>query len=422
MLKVGVIGAGVAGVGTALQLAEQGYEVFLFEKTTELLGESSDATSHCFGAGFFHFTPIEAVISLNASIQLIRYLKEKTGDDFFVRDDTASPAIPHRITYVIKKDSLRSVQSVLAQFEGMKNAYAELVAADERNAVFGQVDNFYRLVQDQTPYQSLINLDAVDAIIETMDAMFDWPKLKAYLLNSLASAANIHVYYDTAISHINPGHEKIPCEIITENGITYAFDYVVNAAWRNSERLDLSSNLHPQTEAFIENKIALIATLDVPPSLKHRSFFFGYPNFIFLTAGANSKSYLTYSPISYQHHVSSGEQETEENAKIANLHDHSDQLVAQMLEGASLFLPSLSEAQASEVKVGVIRAGIPPEHPTEKAVMTYMGVASPRERYLLNQARQHTFWVANAKRVASLIDDHARKSVPTELGGSYHAR
>jgi glycine/D-amino acid oxidase-like deaminating enzyme len=410
--EVGVIGGGIAGVSTALQLAAKGALVSLFESTDRLLGESSDATSHCFGAGFYHSDSHAAQISLEASIQLIRYLQEKTGEAFFVTQTPDNPELLNQIAYVIKKDSVLDVKTALDQFEVLKKCYAELVRKDPGNAVYGPVDNFYRVAENWEPYAGLIQLDSIDAIIETADAMFDWPKLKSYLLAELITNPNITIYYQTTVCQIQSGNKELgtPAKIVTTAGAAYAFDYLVNAAWRNSDRLNRTLDLSSETS--LDNKISVIATLEVPQPLRHRSFFLGYDNYIFLTAGAQQKSYLTFSPVSYQHIVSALAPEGHEEALMSDLIEHGQGLAAEILKGAAAYFPPLEQAIVTEVKIGVIRAGQAPDLSIDKpaedtALSQYMGVSVPRDRYVVNEARQHTFWYANARRVADIIEqDH----------------
>ena len=53
---------------------------------------------------------------------------------------------------------------------------------DPSNKVFGEPDDFHRILSatEMEQYRETINLDIVDAIIDTREELLNWPKLRKY--------------------------------------------------------------------------------------------------------------------------------------------------------------------------------------------------------------------------------------------------
>jgi len=414
MKKVGVIGGGIAGCATALEAARQGYDVSLFESTDQLLGQSSDASSCCFGVGFYHSDIDAAKTSLESCIRLIRYLKEQTGNTFQVQDYTKGPARDTtRIVYVVGDNSVIPPVEVLAMYESLKCHYAHLISQDSENAVLGEVERFYRVLDIQQ-FVGILDIEKAAIIIDTCDTMFDWVALKKHLIHCLYSHENITIYLKSnvkALQHPILESDSLKTKVITEDGPQYLFDEVINAAWRNADRLNQAAGFY-HGEPII-NKILALAVVKLPKELQNRSFLFGYRKLLFLTSGSDGVGYLSYAPASYRSVFPSDASQLEEDRFMLEMSDATSKkkLGEEIIAGASQHIPALANCTLLDLKIGVIRA---PEQVVNKGVceeelkLKYKGIRAVALGLIINEARQHTFWNENAQEVLLLLNKHAK--------------
>lgn len=400
MPNIGIIGGGVAGCATALTLAEKGHNVTLFEGGSALLAESSDATSHCFGIGFYYLDEQAARFSLENVIRLIRYLRQhpsaQATEDLVLSTST--------VTYVISKHSQTLTEEVIARFEQLKKHYAELVQHDPQNEVLGLVEKFFR-VCDLDEFSDVLNLDDVAMIIETCDSLFDWDRLKQQFIDSIAHSPRIRVHLNHSVESIEYGiieHQTIKTRLRLTDGTSPLFDDVINAAWRNVDRLNQSAGFPP--DLIVDNQWMLITMLALPKTLHNRSFFVGHPNHLFLTSGPNGIGYLTYTPVSFMGKTNPLREQSLDDAFMADLQLQKNSLAQTMLQGAANFIVGIETAEILDVKVGVIRASIPNDRSYHRA-HEYRGIRKLALGFMSNEARQHTFWLENARHVATLVEE-----------------
>lgn len=410
MKTLGVIGGGIAGCATALEAAKLGYDVSLFESTDQLLGQSSDASSCCFGVGFYHSDIDAAKTSLESCIRLIRYLKEQMGGTYQVQDYTKrSLGELARIVYVVTDNSVITPAEVLVMYESLKYHYAQLISQDPENAVLGEVETFYRIL-DKQEFVGVLEVEKAAMIIDTCDTMFDWVALKKHLIHCLFSHENITIYLKSnvkALQHPILESDSLKTRVITEEGPQYIFDEVINAAWRNADRLNQSAGFYHGE--LITNKILALAVVKLPEALQNRSFLFGYRKLLFLTSGSDGVGYLSYAPSSYRSIFPSDSSQLEENRLMLAMSDGASKkkVGEEIIAGASQHIPALANCTLLDLKTGVIRA---PEQVVAKDVCEeelkrkYKGIRTVALGLIVNEARQHTFWNENAQEVLCLLN------------------
>ncbi|MDP3704529.1 MAG: FAD-dependent oxidoreductase [Legionellaceae bacterium] len=406
MSKIGIIGAGIAGCTTAIELANKGHEVTLFERTDNLLRQSSDATSHCFSVGFYHSDIAVAKVSLDACIRLLRHLKEQMDVPFQERERVNGI---DRIAYVISTQSVISPENVISHFEALKSHYATLVRQDVRNRVLGPVDAFYNIA-DKQHFATLLDVDNIALIIETCDGLFDWHALKNHVIAKLHSHANITIQFHanvTAIQYPVVEEDSLKTSMLMDDGQCYVFDYIVNAAWRNAERLNQTAGFY--SVESLSNKISALAIVQLPKELHNRSFFFGYNNLIFLTSGEDGIGYLTYSPVSFNIEFPGYTAQREEDKVMLSMEEPTNKIIIgdNIIAGATRYIPALSQCVLRDLKVGVIRASDSTMLQANEGLnllRQYKGVRPIALGLITNEARQHTFWNDNAQEVSRLID------------------
>ncbi|WP_330960364.1 FAD-dependent oxidoreductase [Photobacterium sp. 53610] len=130
-LKIGVIGGGMAGSTIALQLAEQGFRVTLFEEGRSLVNGPPICHLHAGGNLYREISDHQCLQLLEQSIDTLRVYQHSAN-------------IRPTVVAVPKQDPGHPEQ-LLPRLTQLQNHYRALVQQDATNAVLGHPDNYFRL-------------------------------------------------------------------------------------------------------------------------------------------------------------------------------------------------------------------------------------------------------------------------------------
>lgn len=302
-MKIAIIGGGIAGCTSALELAEAGHQVTIFEKSAQLLAGTSDATPCRLGLGFHYFDLATATKYLEATLH---FIKKHPG--FIFAEDKPQNHPYRRWRYFVTQDSLFPAEEVKALFETLKNEYIRLVAENGNYAIFGPVDSFYRELTSeelaQAVEQGLVQKEKVIAGFETAEQVLDWPKFKIYLLNKINSHPNITVQTNTNVTNVKkqPYGFTIKLTKQVEGKLRREIaqmDFVVNASWYNIELLNQKSGLAISLQPRI-NRIKVITEIELPENFEAdgavNSMFFCFgPHCSFTNLGGR-RAFISYEP------------------------------------------------------------------------------------------------------------------------------
>lgn len=402
-MSMGVIGGGIAGCTAALGLADRGASVTLFERSDKLLDKSSDATPCRLGVGFHYMDLATAIANLEASIRLIRHLKESTGNSFQVQKEIDSQHTSvNRVHYVISNETLVNVPRVLEIFEQLRGRYAQMVDDDPENEVLGPVSDFYEVIRDPRSFQGVVDLSRTNIIIKTCETLFDWPIFKPYLIGRIYSHPNIRVVTGAEVSAMSrePGFKTV---LKVNNQLSSPFDFVVNAAWSNVDALNRTVGYSSGRQTV--NRVKCMAVVQLPERLKDHSFLVGYGPFCSLSSRADGLGYLTYEPVTNisQHEASSGfdlGKDTfpkEEERRLGN----------EIIKGASHYFPALADAKLQGLKVGIVRTdggAVDIYQQGQHFNRCFKGVYPVSLGLIVNEARKHTYWLENMLTTLRIVD------------------
>lgn len=278
-VTVTVIGAGSAGCLAALKSAEKSTKVLLLDKGTEVLPVASSSRNGCgkLHTGV-HFTGDLATAQhcLQEAVALAREFP-----NFLVSEDLLSPW--RRGRYYIMSNSLVSVEKAKDIVCKLQDDYAQLVADDERNKVFGEPENFIRFLS-QNDYPNIAkkipfygaNGEETDIHvalgIETAESQIDMDKLQADVQHQIEINPNITFMPSQEVSHIARDPSSLGYLVTTKNEKgeeqTFKTRTIVNCAWQNIETLNKTLGLSmPDDERVVRVKLSVL--IELPESLRN---------------------------------------------------------------------------------------------------------------------------------------------------------
>ena len=128
--KVAIIGGGIAGSSVALFLAQEGYDITLFEQESSLVSGPPMCHLHAGGNLYPDISDEQCIKLLKQSIELIGYYPH------------AIDYRPTLITY--PKSSQENPKELHRRLEMLQNIYKELTQQDRTNKRLGEPENYYK--------------------------------------------------------------------------------------------------------------------------------------------------------------------------------------------------------------------------------------------------------------------------------------
>lgn len=268
-LRVGIIGGGVSGAVTALQLSELGIQNFLFEKKESLVSGPPFCHLHA-GGNLYPEIPLEECKTLlKQSIEMARLLPD---------------SIDKRPTFIaIPSDAKYSVDYIVNRLHSLTEYYQELVFEDPQNQILGPVDEYFKVYHEDDLAE--LSKSKTKAVPHTSD---EWMRnaievvdisllkkpiilVQEYGWNFFRVAAQAQLalkksdYCDLNLSTTIVGIEDVSdnthfdCNwLVRTNKETFEFDFLVNSAgYKNSEfeeTLDLQEDRHVEFKASYVSK------------------------------------------------------------------------------------------------------------------------------------------------------------------------
>ena len=299
MPEVVVMGAGAAGIGSALRLAKEGYQVTLIEKGVLSSGASGSNPGRM-GHGF-HYADVETAKKyLQASIQV-----QREYPDYLRGKDLPFDNYLRHGKYFIMQDTVDQ-ERVLHTYEAIKEEYQRLVKEDPKNEVFGPLEHFYEFLpleeEKHIVDQSNPNSFKIAMVARTSEHLFDWQSLIKDLRIKIAETPNITLYEHTEIRTLERGDLDEPRFLIRaqdNNGVEKIFktDYIVNSTWQNIEALNDQLGL-PMIPGSRTNRLKALVKVKLPESLRDANsmFFCMGPHCMFTNLG-NGYGMMTYANV-----------------------------------------------------------------------------------------------------------------------------
>lgn len=427
-----IAGAGVGGCFTALELAEiktpEGlpkHQIALVDKNSDILKGSSDITPGRMGLGFHYVHKDTAIMYLRSTVEFQR--KYSAIKDFRIGSDLPTDSSVRRALqrgrYFITKDSKPPKAEILATYSALKEEYARLVHEDPANKVFGEPEDFFRIL-DPAEYQDYVVMDKVDIGIETAECLLDWKAFRNFLIGKLAHHKNIQIITNVTVDKITPDKEacKYAVTISKDIGIgkerhVYEVDAIVNCTWENARALNATAGL---TRSDIRsNRLKGIVIFELPVELRNipSAFFCMGPHAMFSNLG-NGIGAMTYAPKTSMR-TSEDLQVPDEINKYLNgsaTLDEKFRLGCEIREGVAGYIKGIERAVIKEVRFGIVQTlGTVDifDHTSAFAKRDYNGISIEQLNFITNACMKLFYGPENGEIVRDILIWHLQE--PTAI-------
>lgn len=361
-----IIGGGVAGIGSALKLANQGHRVKILEKNT-LMSGSSGRNPGRMGHGFHYFDEHTAIQYLRASIQV-----QRAYPGFLVGDDLPFQHPIRHGRYYITKSSLHSYEDILVIYRVIQDEYTRLVEQDPRNKVFGEPQEFIKILAPQD-YAHVINSEIVAGAVETCEHLFNWPKFSQHIKALLLAHPNISLLEHAEVVGISPRETldarftiDVACSRPSErdsepevHSLKLKTDFLINASWENIEYLNSTAGI-PYLDGTRTNRLKCLLVVELPPELTNpqmNSAFFCMGSFCMFSNMGDGRGMMTLADVTNMKVSSHLRIDKEMEYYLSDKVDKQEmeRIGQEILNGVAEYIPLMANARILEVKFGIVQ-------------------------------------------------------------------
>lgn len=280
---VGIVGGGVSGVVTALQLADNEIDSILFEKEASVVNGPPFCHLHAGGNLYLDISDEQCKILMKQSIEMARLFPQ---------------SIDERPTFIsIPKTEKYEVEQIERRLEVLVKYYQSLIDEDPANEVLGAPDDYYkaytkqeldRLVQQpsikrpNTPDEWITNcIQWVDyeklkmPVILVQEYGWNLFRLGAQAQLALMSTPSCDLKLNTTVVNIKDVRDQkldYNWEICT-NEHRYKVKFLVNSCGFKTGKIDQTLQLN--SKRLIEFKAAYVSHWDPIPGLIPELIFHG---------------------------------------------------------------------------------------------------------------------------------------------------
>jgi glycine/D-amino acid oxidase-like deaminating enzyme len=285
--RIGVVGGGIQGVGLAIELAQRGRKVDLFERDAVCLTRASAQNEGKIHLGFVYANDpslATAQLCARAALRFSPILNRWLEGRF-------RPQISQPFHYLVHRDSLLSPDA-LESFYGEVSA---LLAAERSAGDYFGIDVSRKPVPlVGSAFDEIASRQTVEAAFLTAEIAVDPEQIAAALRHRLAADPRITVRTNNTVTSIVPGDDRVQIGSTGPDGPELErYDHVVNASWDSLVTLDNTAGIAPAQAYTYRYKYFLrIAKGPILPSVTIVLGGFGDV----VTYGDNSL-FLTWYPI-----------------------------------------------------------------------------------------------------------------------------
>ncbi|NES00390.1 MAG: FAD-dependent oxidoreductase [Symploca sp. SIO1B1] len=253
-----VVGAGIAGVCTALTLAEVGYHVLLLEKKHDVLEGTSNVTPGRMSLGIHYLGDYPtAEYNLCRTLEFVKKFRNYFPDCLIKGSDNDSW---HFGLYAIVDDSLISPNLALHFLECLKERYREIIRQPDFNFLtkfYGYADEFYEKLKIDS-YDS-INFSHISLLLRTKEMLLDWSKFKNILKFKLRKNLLIDIVNFADVTNIQDGYQSYKHEVCYLDNYkeqqSFLSNFVVLCSWQNIEVINTSSGIEKSLVRSRERRV-----------------------------------------------------------------------------------------------------------------------------------------------------------------------
>ena len=265
-MAIAILGGGVLGCCTALELADRGHEVVIFERNQQAMSEASLYNEGKLHLGYVYAADRSFRTAARMIDGAVRFL------DTLQRWVPAAELSAIKSTpfdYVVHRDSMVAVQEVEAHFTKVQQHFADRSSRAARLLPADSGRPAWRRLSDQE-IEYRYNPDLIVAAYETNEIAVDTWRIATLLRDAIDAHPGIEVRLGCEVSGVGRSGDG-GFDIAFRYGVatgTDSFDAVVNALWANRPFIDDQLGIMPEGRWYIRRKLGVNilpdTTIDVP--------------------------------------------------------------------------------------------------------------------------------------------------------------
>jgi glycine/D-amino acid oxidase-like deaminating enzyme len=303
-MRVAVLGGGITGVCTALELAERGVMVDLYEQSALLISRAS-----YWNEGKIHLGLVYAQdrSRKTARAMLEGALRFRPLLSRWIETDALDRALSDPFIYAVHRTSLVPPAAVEAHFQAVAELYDSIGSQAGRQYVAPVEGRIWR--RNAARATNALFDDDVVASYQSAERSIDAFMVAAHLRAAIAAAPTVTVLAQTTVTRIErPGNTKFV--VVSDGGgrtRRQTYTAVVNALWQNRSGIDATLGLTEQRPVLHRFKVGLHskpawAPRDLPTvtfllgeygdtvNFGHRAYLSWYPACHLLTSAETTPS------------------------------------------------------------------------------------------------------------------------------------
>ena len=388
LYDVVVIGAGFAGAFTAAELSKRTQlSILMIDPGGDLIPPESSSYNQCYKLHTgMHYAGHLATAKqcLRDSIKFAR----EVPDCLLGASDSTLPW--RRGRHYLMSNSLFKPDIVQSVSEALTAEYKKLVEEDENNKVFGEPENFIRVLKaEEYPYVAKsipqpdmpCEEDIEDELsprpvkkeaqvvlgLETPESQIDLTALRTHLRLKLEKSVQITFAARHEVVRIRFEADSLNYALKVKNKESGEIQWVrtkgvVNCAWQNIENLDRDIGYYVPDNRLIRVKVSLLVRL--PESLcQMNTCIFSIGPHCSITNLGDGTAIVTYEPITNVGHYAPGPNPEFSNPilseiigkKLSPTEGVGADLANEIMRGAAYYVPEMSHATVEEVRVGYVK-------------------------------------------------------------------
>jgi len=263
--KIAIVGGGVAGVTTAIHLAQRGLDITLFEQTSSFVSGPPFCHLHAGGNLYREISDQQCITLLKQSIDFLHFYPY---------------VVDYRPTVIVLPTTdKQSPTQLLPRLELLQKEYQKLIDADPKNKVLGESKNYFRCYDKEEIEQlqqrpTVAHPKTADEWMIPVAQNIDLTKIQfplivvqEYGLNlfrlasgatlTLQNMSNITLCQNSMVTHIEKEQEMWHVTSTGETTQTESFDYLINSAGFRTGKID--DMLDVPCKRMVEFKAAYVS-------------------------------------------------------------------------------------------------------------------------------------------------------------------
>lgn len=268
-----MLGGGIAGVCTALALAEEGIDVDLYEQDDALVARASYWNEGKIHLGFVYAQDGSRRTTRTMLQGALRFRPLLTR---WVEEAVFDRALSTPFVYAVHRDTMIPVEAIEAHFRDTHEAFATLTRDRGLRYVAPTAASLWRR-HDAAETRGLFDDDAVIASYQTQEYSVDPFRVAAALRLAAATAPEVTVLTGTTVLNVRRRGGR-GYEVVSEQGGTRdveSYAEVVNALWQNRLGIDRAVG-HADAQPILHRfKVGLHARPSMPLTLPSVTFVSG---------------------------------------------------------------------------------------------------------------------------------------------------